>query len=81
MNYAQLAGAVRAVLAAFGGGLVTKGIVSSDQLSSTVDTIITVGGGLVTLGTTLWSIHSNHSSQLAKQLALSKQPLSDQMTK
>jgi hypothetical protein len=51
MTGEQIAGIVRAVVAAVGGYLVGKGLVDSE-------TVVTIGGALATLVTAVWSVYS-----------------------
>lgn len=51
MTGEQIAGVVRAVVAAFGGYFVGKGMVDADTVAS-------VGGALATIATALWSVWS-----------------------
>lgn len=51
MTADQVAGVVRALVAAIGGYLVGKGIVDADTVSA-------VGGGLATVATAVWSVWS-----------------------
>lgn len=79
MNLAQVTGLIRAMLTAIGGGLVTKGILTSDTLTAGVEQIVSIVGGVVWLVTAFWSWKSNHPSALAHQLAVSKQPIEKQV--
>jgi hypothetical protein len=80
MNLAQITGLIRAVLTAVAGGLVTKGIITSDTLTAGVEQIVSIIGAVAWLVTAFWSWKSNHPSALAHQLAVSKQDLSGQVT-
>lgn len=51
MSNDQIAGIIRAVVAAVGGYFVGKGLVDAD-------TVATIGGALATLGTAIWSVRS-----------------------
>jgi hypothetical protein len=51
MTGEQIAGVVRAVVAALGGYFVGKGMVDADTVAS-------VGGALATIATALWSVWS-----------------------
>jgi hypothetical protein len=80
MTLAQLTGLIRAILTAVGGGLVAKGILTSDTLTQGVEQIVSLVGAVVWLGGAVWSWYSNHASNLAHQLAVSKQDLSGQVS-
>jgi flagellar motor component MotA len=79
MTLAQITGLIRAVLAAIGGGLVAKGVVTADTLTQGIEQIVTIVGGVAWLVTAFWSWKSNHPSTLAHQLSVSKQDLSGQV--
>lgn len=49
MTSEQVAGIIRAAVAAIGGYFVGKGMVDAD-------TVATIGGALATLGTAVWSV-------------------------
>lgn len=51
MTGEQIAGVVRAIVAAVGGYFVGKGTVDNE-------TVVTVGGALATLATAVWSVWS-----------------------
>lgn len=51
MSNEQIAGVVRAVVAAVGGYFVGKGMVDAN-------TVATIGGALATLATAVWSVWS-----------------------
>lgn len=74
MTYAQLEGVVRWVLTIVGGGALVKGL-TSDQLSGLVANIASILGALASVAALVWSVYSNHSSQLGKQLAKSGQAI------
>jgi hypothetical protein len=80
MNLAQITGLIRALLAAVGGGLIAKGVISQDTWTAGVEQIISIIGAVAWLVTAFWSWKSNHPSALAHQLAVSKQDLSGQVT-
>jgi hypothetical protein len=79
MNLAQITGLLRAVLAAVGGGLIAKGVVSQDTWAAGVEQIVSIIGAVAWLVTAFWSWKSNHPSALAHQLAVSKKDLGDQV--
>lgn len=79
MNLAQITGLIRAVLTAVGGGLVAKGILTSDTLTAGIEQIVSIIGGVIWLVGAYWSFRSNHPSALAHQLSKSKSDLSDQL--
>jgi hypothetical protein len=45
----QIAGVIRAIVAAVGGYFVGKGVIDAD-------TVAAIGGGLATVGTAIWSV-------------------------
>lgn len=49
MTSEQIAGVIRAVVAAVGGYFVGKGVVDADTVTS-------IGGALATIGTAVWSV-------------------------
>ena len=53
MTGEQIAGVVRAIVAAFGGYLVGQGITDAE-------TVATVGGAVATLAAAAWSIWAKH---------------------
>lgn len=79
MNLAQISGIIRAILTALGGGLVAKGIITSDTLTAGIEQIVSVVGGVVWLISAFWSWQSNHPSNLAHQLAVSNKPIGEQV--
>jgi hypothetical protein len=59
MTADMVGGIVRAILAAVGGALVTKGTVDSETWS-----LIT--GAVVAVGTAAWSVYTNRQSKIVK---------------
>lgn len=49
MTAEQIAGVIRAIVAAVGGYFVGKGVIDAD-------TVTTIGGSLATLATAVWSV-------------------------
>jgi threonine/homoserine efflux transporter RhtA len=56
MTGEQLAGIVRAVIAALGGYFVGQGMVDAE-------TVTTVGGAAATLAATLWSVYAKRKAE------------------
>jgi hypothetical protein len=80
MNLAQITGLIRALLAAIGGGLIAKGIISQETWTAGIEQSSRSSERIAWLVTAFWSWKSNHPSALAHQLAVSKQDLSGQVT-
>jgi fumarate reductase subunit D len=78
MTLAQYTGVIRAVIMFVGGIFVTRGWLTSDQLSQVASLALEVVGAILSLVTIIWSIYSNHERQLGSQLRLSKSPLARQ---
>ena len=55
-NSDQIGGIVRAILAAVGGYLVSKGLVSAD-------TVAQISGAVVTIAVAIWSYYTNQSGK------------------
>ena len=55
MTSEQIAGIVRAIVAALGGSLVAKGVVDSE-------TVLAVSGAVATLAVAAWSVWSKRKS-------------------
>lgn len=55
MTAEQIAGVIRAIVAAVGGYFVGKGVVDAD-------TVATIGGSLATLATAVWSVWAKKPS-------------------
>jgi len=67
MGSDDFAGLARHTLTTLGGGLVTSGVLSGDDLNSIV-------GGLVVLGGVVWSLLQKRAQRKAIAVALATQP-------
>jgi hypothetical protein len=73
MNSEQILSLIRTILKIVGTALVTKGVVSQTELSSSLDQLMLIIGSLLALGGTIWSVYSRRKAGLVSSAASLKE--------
>jgi hypothetical protein len=73
MNSEQVISLLRTILQVLGGVLVTKGVLTQAEVSSSLDQLMVIVGSMMTLGATAWSLYTRRKAGLVSSAASLKE--------
>ena len=73
MNSEQIVSLLRTILQVLGGVLVTKGVLTQAEVTTSLDQLMIVAGSLMTFGATVWSLYTRRKAGIVSSAASLKE--------